>query len=382
MTRRKDPQPQADPPQDTIPLAEPVAAEPFVVTTDPVDPPTAEPPVQPDPPPAPAEPPAQVIVRRGSVLAPLLGGALAALGGFALAHFDVFDLRPADPSADLAALAQQLAEVQAQAAGLDQLGSDLAAISDRVAKLETLPPPEAPDLSRLDTLDQRLAAIEAMPQDGAASTAAVTAKLAELERRMAGMAPSASPELQQQLEAALNRLDEAEAAAAARAKDAEVAATAAQRSQALDALAVKVAAGEPFGPELQALNDPAVTEALASLAESGAPTLAQLQASFPDAAREALRLARESSTDDGWGDRFLDFLASQTGARPLTPLEGDTPDAILSRADFALSEGRVADAVAELDPLDASIKAALAPWLASAQAHLAASATLQAARGE
>jgi hypothetical protein len=118
------------------------------------------------------------------------------------------------------------------------------------------------------------------------------------------------------------------------------------------------------------------------MAESGAPTLVQLQDSFPDAAREALRLARESSTDDGWGDRFLDFLASQTGARPLIPLEGDTPDAILSRADFALSEGRVADAVAELDPLDASIKAALDPWLASAQAHLAASATLQAARGE
>jgi hypothetical protein len=103
------------------------------------------------------------------------------------------------------------------------------------------------------------------------------------------------------------------------------------------------------------VGDAALTEALAALADTGVPTLGQLQATFPDAARDALRVARETNTDDGWGGRFLDFLAAQTGARPLTPLEGDTPDAILSRADFALSEGRVADAVAELETLDPAV---------------------------
>jgi hypothetical protein len=379
MTRRKDAHPEADQPQDVPLPTDPVAAEPFVVT-DPVASPADEPAVASDPEPS-APPPPQVVVRRGSVFPPLLGGALAAIGGFALSHFDVLDLRP-DTSADLAALSSQLTEVQAKADGIDRLTADIATVTDRLTTLESAPPPEVPDLSRLDTLEQRLSTIEAMPSDGAASTAAVTAKLAELERRLAAVPQGASPELQQQLDAALARLDEAEAAATARAEEAAAAATTAERAQALDALDAKVASGEPFGPELQALEDPPLTEALSPLAEVGAPTLAQLQAAFPEAAREALRVARESSTDTGWGSRLVDFLASQTGARPLTPLEGDTPDAILSRADFALAEGRVADAVAELDPLDPTIKAALDPWLAQAQAHLGARAALQAARGE
>jgi hypothetical protein len=89
--------------------------------------------------------------------------------------------------------------------------------------------------------------------------------------------------------------------------------------------------------------------------------LQALQAAFPDAARETLRLSREISAQDGWGDRLVDFLASQTGARPLTPQEGDGVDAILSRAEFALSESRVADALAELAPLDPAVKPRLTP---------------------
>ncbi|MDP3197319.1 hypothetical protein [Tabrizicola sp.] len=374
MTRRKDPQPEAVPPQDTPPV-ETVANEPFVVT-DPVDPAPA-PPDAPLPP-----PPSQVIVRRSSVIAPLIGGALAAIGGFALSHFDVLDLRPADSTAEVAGLTTQLTDVRTQISGLESQSHDLAALSQRVAQLETAPAPQTPDLSRLDAFDQRLAAIEAMPTDGAASTAAVTAKLAELERRLAAVPQGASAELQQQLDAALARLDEAEATATARAEEAAVATAAAQRTQALDALAARLSAGEAFGAELQALDDPAVSQVLAPLAETGIPTLAQLQDAFPDAAREALRIARETGAKDGWGGRLVDFLASQTGARPLTPMEGDTPDAILSRADFALTDGRVADAVAELQPLDPTVKAALDPWLAQAQAHLLAAAALQSARGE
>lgn len=378
MTRRKDPQPEAETPQDTprdTPVAETVASDPFVVT-DPVDP---APPLPVEPPPP---PPPQVIVRRGSVMAPLIGGALAAIGGFALSHFDVLDLRPADSTAEVAGLTTQLTEVQTRISSLESQSGDLATLSDRVAQLESAPAPQAPDLSRLDAFDQRLAAIEAMPADGAASTAAVTAKLAELERRLAAVPQGASPELQQQLDAALARLDEAEATATARADEAAAATAATERTRALDALAAKLATGEPFGAELQAADDPTLAQALAPLSETGVPTLTQLQATFPDAAREALRIARETGADDGWTGRLVDFLASQTGARPLTPLEGDTPDAILSRADFALSEGRVADAVSELQPLDPAVKAALDPWLAQAQAHLSAAAALQSARGE
>ena len=374
MTRRKDPEPQAEPPQGMPPVEDTVAA-PFVVT-DPVDPPPAEPVAAPD------LPPPHVILRRGSVLPPLLGGALAAVAGFALSHFNVLGLRPADTSASFAALDTEVQQVQSRLSGLESTSGDLAALSDRLARLETAPKPEAPDLSRLDAFDRRLAAIEALPSDGAASTAALAAKLAELEQRLGAGPEAASPELQKQLDAALARLDEADAAATARAAEASAARAAAERTAALTALSAKVMSGAPFSAELAALNDPAVAEVLAPHAETGIPTVTQLQTGFPDAARQALRIARETSGDDGWGSRLLDFLAGQTEARPLTPLEGSTPEAILSRADFALTEGRVSDAVSELQPLDASVKAALQPWLDAAQVHLSASAALQAAGGE
>lgn len=381
MTRRKDPQPESLSPETpetgTVtpepPVADPARVEPFVAEVASPAPPD---PAQDLPSPPPAVP------RRAGILGPLLGGALAAIGGFALSHFNLLGFATtADP---IPALTAQLDEAaKKQAAAGQKLATDLAALTNRVATLESTPAPAVPDLSRLDGLEQRLAAIEAIPSDGSASTAALTAKVAGLEQRLASMpAGGSDPALKQALDDALARLTDAEAVATARASEAEAAAQATARARALDALTAVVATGQPFTAELQALDDPALTEALGANAESGVPSLVQLQATFPDAAREALRTARDLSTEDGWGDRLVDFLATQTGARPLTPQEGDTPDAMLSRAEFALSEGRVADALAELDSLEAAVKAPLEAWIAQAKAHLAATAALQTARGE
>lgn len=372
MTRRQDPQPEG-----LLPEASP---EPFVAEVDPLpdaEPVSTEPVLQPVEPPTPPQP---VILRRGSFVAPLLGGALAAIGGFALSHFDVLGL--AQPNVDVAA--QIDAATKQQSAAQDKLAQDVASLSNRLAALESAPAPAVPDLSRLDALDQRLAAIEAMPADGNASTAALAAKVGELEQKLASLPANrgTDPALQQKLDDAVARLSQAEADATARASEAEAAAQAASRAKALDALDAAIASGQPFAAELQALSDPKLTEALAPFAQTGAPTLAQLQAGFPEAAREALRLARANSPNTGWSDRLVDFLAAQTGARPLTPLEGDTPDAILSRAEFALSEGRVADALTGLDALDPAVKVPLDPWIAQAKAHVAATAALQAARGQ
>ncbi|WP_137109460.1 COG4223 family protein [Rhodobacter sp. SY28-1] len=385
MTRRKEP--QSDTAADPAPpeLTEPVStAPPFVeeVPLDSVkaDAPPPEPPSAPAPP-APVPPPAP---RRGGVFAPLLGGALAAIGGFTLSHFDILGLAAPSTPVDLAPLTAKVDDLATrQAQTVDKLTSDLTSATARIDALEARPLAEPPDMSRLDDLDQRLDAIEAMPSDGTANTAALAAKLAELDRRLTALpATDPSEDLQEQLDAALARLDAAEATATSRAAEAEAATAAASRAQALDALKYAVTEGRPFAPELQTLADPVLSAALEPLAASGVPTLETLQSTFPDAAREALRLAREISGDDGWTDRLVDFLASQTGARPVTPIEGTTPDAILSRAEFALSEGRVADAVAELDPLDPAAKAPLDPWIAQAKTHLAAAAALAAARGE
>jgi hypothetical protein len=374
MTRRKDPQPEAEQPQD-LPKSDPAAAEPFVVT----DPPEPPPPPHLTEPPPPPQP--QVIVRRGSFVAPIVGGALAAIGGFALSHFDVLGLATSVAPVDLAPLAAQIDDMRsAQATAADKLSTDLTALGDRITTLETAP---GPDVSGLAALDQRLSAIETMPTDGTASTAAMTARIATLEERITSLPTGGSDHaLQQKLDAALAQLAEAEAAATARAAEAEASANASARAMALDALSAAVASGQPFAAELQALADPALTGALGPLADTGAPTLAQLQEAFPYVARNALSLSREQELGAGWGERFVDFLASQTGARSLTPLEGDTPDAVLSRAEFALSEGRVAEALTEIQALDPAIRASLDGWIAQAEVHQSAASALQAARGE
>jgi hypothetical protein len=339
----------------------------------------------PDPQPdsAPAPPAATPQPRQSGLFGALLGGALAAIAGFALSHFNVLGTAAQDQSGAVDELSASLAKAQSdQAAALATIDAEFSALADRLTTLEAAPAPPVPDLSALDTLDQRLSALEAMPSDGTAASPALAAKLAEFERRLAAVASTDASGLQDQLTAALARLDAAEAAATAQAAEAEAAAATARRARALDALSAVIAEGSPFAAELDALADEKLSATLAPMASAGVPTLVTLQTDFPDAAREALRVARDTNSEDGWSDRLVDFLAGQTGARLVSPQEGTTPEAILSRAEFALSEGRVADALAELQPLDPAVKVPLDAWIASATAHVAATSALAAARGE
>lgn len=321
--------------------------------------------------------------RRSGLMAALVGGALAAIGGFGLAHFNVFGLRPApapDLSAELAALKDQVAKLSDQAGSVATLGPTLDGLEARLAVLESRPLPEAADLSGLQALEDRLAAIETMPEGDAGSTATLAARLAKLEGALQSM-PSAgdTTALRADLDAALALLSTAETEAATRTAEAEAAAAKAARDLALRALTEAVLSGQPFKDKLAALDDPALAAALGPMADSGAPTMAALQAAFPDAARETLRLSREISAEDGWTDRLVEFFADQTEARSLTPQEGTDADAILSRAEFALGEGRVADALAELSTLDPAVATPFAGWTVDANRYLAAMTALAAA---
>ncbi len=304
--------------------------------------------------------------RRSGVVWPLLGGALAAVGGFGLSHFDVLGLAPPDQSAEIAALEGRQGE--AVAAVQAALNSALADLDARIAAVETAP---AADLSGIAALEDRLRVIEEMPAGD--STAALASQLAALERRMAEL--PAGGAATDEVDAALARLAEVEAEAQARADEAAVLANAAAQAQALEDLAAAVQAGAGFEAELAAVTDPDLQATLAAHV-AGVASLAELQAQFPDAARATLQAAREVSAEDGWGSRVVDFLAAQTGARPLTPQEGTTPEAVLSRAEFALGEGRVDAALAEVQTLDPALRAPMGPWIALATARVAVDAAL------
>ena len=352
---------------------------------DPTGEPVAEPVLRDQPPPAPPGPPTQADPtqadppRQSGFFGLILGGAIAAVAGFGLSHFNAFGLSPPDNSAALAALAGRLDALEAappaEPADLTGLQDMLSGLDSRITALEQTPAPQPPDLSALESLDQRLAAIEAMPEGGDASTAALAAKLAELERRLAAQ-PQAVVDMSK-VDAALARLEAAEAEATARATAASEAAASAARALALDRLRAAAAVGSAFDGELAALADPDMTAAL-SVHSAGVATMAQLQADLPDLTRQALEVARAAEGDQGWGARLMAFLAAQTGARPLTPREGTTPEAILSRADFAVTEGRLADALAEIATLPPDVQAVFTGWVPRAEARLAVDTALEA----
>ena len=106
--------------------------------------------VEPPMPPAPQAP----TPRQRGIAGPLLGGALAALGGFALSHFNAFGLTaPVDGSA-IAALSDRLGKIEAaqtdEASRLPALGDQMQGLDARVAALESAPAPTMPDLRQDD----------------------------------------------------------------------------------------------------------------------------------------------------------------------------------------------------------------------------------------
>lgn len=335
--------------------------------------PVAEPAPEPTPPPAakPAEP-APVVTQKSSGLPLLLGfvlGALiAAAAGVATLRYapDYLALPSADLSGVEAALADQQAAMAALQARVEELSAAPAtdpAIADRLARLESATPPDVTVLSdRLDELAARLDALPSAPAAAGADPAELQALRDQIAALQSGTAVS---EQATALAAeAEQRLAEARDAAAALAAETQAATAAALRQAALGRVAAAVETGAPYASALAELGD--VPPALADHAATGVPSLARLQDRFPAAARRALEAALTADMGASWTDRVTNFLRSQTGARSLTPREGNDPDAILSRAEAALASGDLTAALAEIATLPEAAKNAMADWTAEA----------------
>lgn len=326
-----------------------------------------EPPVAPDPP-APA-----TATRSGSgagaFFGMVLGGVIAATAGFGLARL-MPDLLSGDEdqetlAATVAAQAEELAALREQLAALPSKPAPDAGLEARLAALEAA---SDPDLSaRLAALESQIASLPAAPDGGTASPA-LMADLAALKEQVAALGAGGTipADVIAAAESAEDRLKRAEARATALAEEAEAAATSARRNAALDRVAAALDSGAPFASAATVLGSD-LSPALANHAAAGLPTLSALQDSFDDAARSALEAALRANMGESWTDRVSNFLRSQTGLRSLTPREGNDPDAVLSRAEAALAEGRLADALAELDAMPEAGKPALADWVDQAR---------------
>ncbi|MDX8353001.1 hypothetical protein [Cognatiyoonia sp. IB215182] len=308
-----------------------------------------------EPAPAPSKP---APAKQGGGFIPLLLGGLIAGGiGYAVAQVNM-------PQPDTELPAQVAAQADAIAALQDAVDNppppvDLsgieaaqAALSDQIAEMT----------DQIATLDDRLTALENLPRgEGTASVPALAnyeAEIAALREEIAAMAGAAQ-----------TQLDTARAEAAAIEENAASAARAAAGRAALSRLQTGMESGAPLGAALadleEALGAPA-PDALTA-AQDGIPTLASLQDTFPEVARAALATARREGVSGEETTGIGAFLRNQFDVRSVTPQEGTSVDAVLSRAEAAVRTGRLADALAEISALPEVARAEMSEWLAQAE---------------
>lgn len=388
---------------DAVTLNEPVAdqtaakaavIEDAVVLDTPKPEPKAERKAEPEPakradPARPATPtPAPVAQKSGPGFVPLvLGGVIAAGLGFGLARYVVPEGWPVPGSSplhtQLTQQADEIAALRAQVQALPQ--DDSKAVLDEVATLR------ATATTALETAEAAKLAAETMPQtaigeDTTPRIAALEDRLAALESRPAttgAVDPAVLSNLTTEIDTLRSGLAAQKAAAEKLVSEAEaVRADAAAKAQSvlLQAALTKVEAamldGAPFVEPLTLLVDAglSVPAILTENAENGLPTQAALVQGFDEPARAALEQSLRGNMGSTWSDRVGSFLRSQTGARSLTPQDGDDPDAVLSRANAAVASGDLPTALTEIATLPEAAQTALAAWVAQVNLRIEAQA--------
>ncbi|MFC4730989.1 hypothetical protein [Salipiger abyssi] len=338
----------------------------------------------PEPEPAAAEsapPPApvvqeKVVERKGGFFPMLLGGVVAAALGYGVSAYQSGTLPFLSPAEEdtfeadtQAALDSQASEIEAlkgsvQAANDAVAGVDLSGLESSVSDLGARLDSVAGDIEglsgRIGTLDTRLEEMEKRPVAETVPPEAIAAYERELESVREAIATQ-----RQEVEEMTRQALEAES-------NAEDQAALSQARAALSTVMSALTDGAPYADALAEIeaNGTAIPEALSAPAADGVPTLAALTEAYPPAAREALSAARRSEAQEESGTgRFATFLADQLGARSVTAREGDSPDAVLSRAEAALRGGDLGQTLTELEALPEEARAPLSDWIAAATAR-------------
>lgn len=332
-----------------------------------------------------AEPAAKAASRRPRRVMPWLIAAVGALVVGLLIWAKLAGLFPGDQAEDPAAAA-----MEQRFTALEQR---LTAIETRLA---TTADSQRAAAARVDTLDGRVADIEATPPATPQQT-----DLGPLEDRLSVLETDKKDAWKKDLELAAgtnvafgelaNRIAALEARPTTRNTDPPPAATLLAVAQLRGALR----GSGPFDASLAALEALAgpgdeadgdgVAAALAALtphAATGIATLETLRNRFTPLAEAILRAAVAppgGSPGGTWISRTLARLSGLVTVRRVGgDVAGDTTEAIVARAEARLGVGDLAAAVAEVVALDGAGAEVAASWLGDARARLAAEAALAA----
>ena len=314
------------------------------------------------------------------------------------------------------------AQQEAESAAAAKLDAKLDALSTRIAQIEQRPvvPPVslAPVEGRIAALEGRLAAIESRPlptvdlgpvnakidaatakqADALAAAAALSAKLSTVEGRVAGaeQQAKAGAESAAQLGTQLTSQLDAKLASATGALDAKVGQATTQLGAQVDAkvsaltdTAKRLASVQAAGAALEAGQKlgpiPGAPPALARFFDTAPPTDFALRQAFGPAADAALAASQPQAMDekpfiDRLWTRAQQSVSVREGDRVLL---GDPVAGVITRARRAVEGNDLAAALVALQGLSGPPRAALAPWMAQAQALIDARAAIAqlAARG-
>ncbi|PCH75319.1 MAG: hypothetical protein COC12_01115 [Rhodobacteraceae bacterium] len=338
-----------------------------------------------DPEDQPAETPPIEVKKSGGFAPALIGGFVAAALGFFAARTDVLDfilpgstkvtqalddLRGTDTkqASDLVALRAELAAIDLP--DLAPLNTQLAAIQTELARLNDASEAQQSAISdlesRLAPLSSRLETLEKRPMTDGASDAAIAA----YDRELAAMQQTIA-EQRAEVAAMIDNARATEDAARALERNAASTALKAQNQATIARLFGTLENGTPYASILAELTVAGITipPALKASANDGVPTLAALSDAFPAAARAALSATRAEGTDGGG---LGGFLQRQLGARSVAPREGDDTDAILSRAEAAVTAGDLPNALSEIAALPETAQTQMQAWVDTATTRLTA----------
>jgi hypothetical protein len=328
-----------------------------------------------------APPPA----KRGGFVPALIGGFIAAALGFAAAQTDMLNSvlpgssRVAEALTELqntdAKLTLDIANLRAGFAALKlpdltPLNAQIATVQADLSRLNDASSAQQRLLSSLESqlapLSARLETLEKRPMTDGASDAAIAAYDRELTAMQETIAAQRA-----EVTAMIDKARATEDAARALEANAVSIAKVAQNQAVVSRLFGALNNGAPFAPILAELAGAgiAVPPALNASANSGVATLASLSDAFPAAARAALTTARADSGDSGG---ISGFFQRQLGARSVEPRQGDDADAILSRAEAAVTAGDLPKALTEISALPQSAQTKMQAWVDIATTRLTA----------
>jgi hypothetical protein len=248
---------------------------------------------------------------------------------------------------------------------LDALATNVAGLGKR---LDNIPPAVSRD--DLAAATDRLGRLEAAVASGGSGEGASSAAVASLTGQLA--------DADAQIRTLADRITAAEAKTAAATPVAG--GESAVRAVAMVSLRRAADSGQPFAADLDLVSNLGIgggdVAALRPLAAKGVASRPSIVAEFPTVAAAILSAATASDPNAGFMRRVLDSLGGLITVRPIGPVAGSDPAAIVSRMSDAVGRGDFAGALAERDGLPLAGKDASAAWAAKAADRVALDAAV------